>query len=147
MSESWYVNENIQSFSSSHPYAEGWKVYELPSGLARKRFLHYLLDFLRDQHPGAVERRTTVKEILDEELVGTPSFVHPADPGTEWDLSHELDSDGWSGRVDITWEGHPIQVVSFLLKYDSGYINAYHIATRSNVALRRLLQEVERYGQ
>ena len=82
MSESWYVNQHIQAFSSSHPYAEGWKVYELPSGPARKRFFHYLLDFLRDRHPGAVERRTTGKGILDEELVETPVFVHPADPVT-----------------------------------------------------------------
>jgi len=147
MSESWYVNHHIQAFSSSHPHEEGWKVYELPIGPARKRFFHYLLDFLRDRHPGAVERRTTVKGILDEELVDTPAFVHPADSGTEWDLSQELDSDGWFGRVHLTWEGHPIHVVSFLLKDGHGYTNLYHVATRSNVALRRLLEAVERYGQ
>jgi hypothetical protein len=147
MSESWYVNQHIQEFSSSHPYAEGWKVYELPSGLARKRFFHYLLDFLRDRKPDAMDCQLTVKEILDEELMGTPSLVHPADPGTEWDLLQELDSAGWSGRIDITWEGYPIHVVNFLLKHLDGYINVYHVATHSNVALRRLLQEVERYGQ
>lgn len=147
MSESLYVNRNVLAFASTHPHEDGWKVYELSAEPARKRFLHYLLDFLRDRHPGAVERRTTVKEILEEELVEKPAFVHPAEPGSEWDLSRELDSDGWFGLVHLRWEGYPIHAVSLLLKSGSGYSNVYHVATRSNAALRTLLKEIERYGQ
>jgi hypothetical protein len=147
MSESLYVNRNVLAFASTHPHQDGWKVYELSAEPARKRFLHYLLDFLRDRYPDAVERRISVKEVLEEELMEKPAFLHPAEPGSEWDLSQELDSGGWFGLVHFKWAGHSIHVVSLLLKTGNGYSNVYHVATPSNVALRTLLKEIERYGQ
>ena len=54
MSESRFLNQHIQSFASSHPPEAGWKVYEYPAETARRLSLSYLLDFLQDRHPEAV---------------------------------------------------------------------------------------------
>ena len=107
---------------------------------------HYLLDFVRDRYPAALTRRTAIKYIVEEELVGTPDYVHPADPGTEWDLRQDLDSEEWYGRVHLEWLQHPIHVYSFQIFTGQGYSTVYHVATKSNVALRQFTQELDAYG-
>ena len=147
MSESRFLNQHIQSFAFSHPPEAGWKVYEYPGDTARRISLSYLLDFLQDRHPEAVKRRTTVKEVVEADLIGTAGAAHSAEPGTEWDLSRELESNGWYGVVEIEWAGHPLHFVSFLIKTGNGYTTVYHVATQSNVALRTFTQALDGYGQ
>lgn len=146
MGESLFLNSHIHNFSSSHPQNQGWKVYELPSHRARKECLNLLLDFLRDVYPDSIEHRAAIKELSDEDMPCNPLPNHPADPGTEWDLSKELDSSDWFGLVHIKWGSHQIRFMSLLLMNGGGYINV-HVATRSNAALRKLLAELEAYGK
>ena len=146
MSESRFLNQHIQSFASSHPPDAGWKVYEYPGETAHRISLSYLLDFLQDRHPEAVERRTTVKEAVEADLIGT-GVAPSAEPGTEWDLSRELESKRWYGVIEIEWGGHPLHFVSFLVKTRDGYTTVYHVATKSNVALRTFTHALDGYGQ
>lgn len=147
MSESRFLNQHIQSFASSHPPEAGWKVYEYPAETAHRISLSYLLDFLQDYHPEAVKRRTTVKAVVEANLIGTAGAAPSAEPGTEWDLSRELESEGWYGVVEIEWAGHPLHFVSFLIKTRDGYTTVYHVATKSNVALRTFTHALDGYGQ
>lgn len=147
MSESRFLNQHIQSFASSHPPEAGWKVYEYPGDTARRISLPYLLDFLQDRHPEAVKRRTALKEVVEPDLIGTAGASHSAEPGTEWDLSRELESKGWYGVVEIEWAGHPMHFVSFLVNIGNGYSTVYHVATKSNVALRTFTHALDGYGQ
>ena len=147
MSESRFLNQHIQSFASSHPSDAGWKVYEYPVETAHRMSLPYLLDFLQDRHPEAVKRRTTLKEFVETALLRPADTAHSAEPGTEWDLSRELESKGWYGVVEIEWAGHPMHFVSFLIKSEPGYAPVYHVATKSNGALRTFTQALDGYGQ
>ena len=147
MSESRFLNQHIQSFASSHPPEAGWKVYEYPGETAQRIFLSYLLDFLQDRHPETVKRRTTLKEVVETDLIGTADVAHSAESGTAWDLSRELESNRWYGVVEIEWAGHPMHFVSFLIKTLDGYTTVYHVATKSNVALRTFTQALDGYGQ
>ena len=147
MSESQFLNQHIQSFASSHPPEMGWKVYEYPGGTAHRISLSYLLDFLQDRHPEYMKRRTTIKELVEADLIGAADATHSAEPDTEWDLSRELESARWYGVVEIEWAGHPMHFVSFLIKTLDGYTTVYHVATKSNVALRTFTQALDGYGQ
>ena len=146
MSESRFINQHIQSFASSHPAEKGWKVYEYPGESAHRISLSYLLDFLQDRHPDAVKRRTTLKELVEANLIGTPGATESSDVNTEWDLSRELESERWYGVVEIEWAGHPMHFVSFLIKTGGGYSTVYQVATQSNVALRTFTQALDGYG-
>ena len=145
MSESLFLNQHIQSFAAAHPPEAGWKVYEYPGETAHRISLTWLLDFLQDRHPEAVKRRTTLRELVEANLVGAAEKF--SELSTEWDLSRELESDRWYGLVEIEWTGHPIHFVSFLIKIGSGYTTVYHVATKSNVALRTFTQALDCYGQ
>jgi hypothetical protein len=149
MSESAFLNRHIRNFCASHPYHQGWKVYELPGDRARKGYLHFLLDFVRDVHPDSIVERLAMKELASDESAHGPSslYYHAAEPGTDWDLSKELDSTDWYGLVHIQWGEHQIHCLSILMKYGEGYTTVYHIATQSNVALRQILAELEGYGK
>ena len=147
MSESQFLNQHIQAFASSHPHEAGWKVYEYPGETAHRISLSCLLDFLQDRHPEAVKRRTTLKEVVESDLIGTSGAASSAEPGTEWDRSHELESARWYGVVEIEWAGQPMHFVSFLIKSEPGYATVYHVATKSNVALRTFTQALDGYGQ
>ena len=147
MSESRFLNQHIQSFASSHPHEMGWKVYEYPAETAHRISLTYLLDFLQDRHPEAVKRRTTLKAVVEVDLIVTAGAAHSAEPGTEWDLSRELESEGWYGVIEIEWAGHPLHFVSFLVKTGNGYTTVYYVATKSNVALRTFTHALDGYGQ
>ena len=128
MSESRFLNQHIQVFAASHPPEAGWKVYEYPGETAHRISLSYLLDFLQDRHPEAVKRRTTLKEAVEADLIGIAGAPLSAEPGTEWDLSRELESNRWYGVVEIEWAGHPMHFVSFLVKIGNGYSTVYHVA-------------------
>ena len=147
MSESRFLNQHIQVFAASHPPEAGWKVYEYPGETAHRISLSYLLDFLQDRHPEAVKRRTTLKEAVEADLIGIAGAPLSAEPGTEWDLSRELESNRWYGVVEIEWAGHPMHFVSFLVKIGNGYSTVYHVATKSNVALRTFTHALDGYGQ
>lgn len=146
MSESLFLNRHIRDFSVSHPQEEGWKVYEMPGGAAAQYSFRYLLDFLRDRHPNAVKRRSTIKNMAEEELTGTPDFLHPAEAGSEWDLRHELDGTEWFGLIHIEWLEQPIHIMKVILYEGRGYSDVYHVATKSNVALRSFARELNAYG-
>jgi hypothetical protein len=147
MSESLFLNQHIQSFASLHQPDAGWKVYEFPGATAHRISLPYLLDFLQDCHPEAVKHRTTLKELVEADLIGTVGAAYSAEPGTEWDLSRELESEGWYGVVEIEWAGHPMHFVSFLIKARDGYTAVYQVATKSNVALRKFTHALDAYGK
>lgn len=147
MSESRFLNQHIQSFASSHPADAGWKVYEYPGNTAHRISLSSLLDFLQDRHPEAVTRRTTLREVVEADLIGSAGAAPSAEPGTEWDLLRELESAGWYGVIEIEWAGHPIHFVSFLIKTGDGYTTVYHVATKSNLALRTFTHALDAYGK
>lgn len=147
MSESLFLNQHIQDFSLSHPQEEGWKVYEFSEPLLCQHSFGYLLDFLRDCHPDVVTRRSTIKVIAEEELIGSSGYVHPAGAGTEWDLRHELDGLEWFGLVHVKWMGHPIHILSCFIFSGRGYSNVLHVATTSNVAVRQFTHALDEYGR
>ena len=147
MSESRFLNQHIQAFASSHPPDAGWKVYEYPAEMAHRMSLYYLLDFLQDRYPEAVKRRTALKEVVETDLLDPTGTARFAEPGTDWDLSRELGSERWYGVVEIEWAGHSLHFVSFLIKSEPGYATVYHVATKSNVALRTFTQALDGYGQ
>ncbi|MEP6935991.1 MAG: ATP-binding protein, partial [Nitrospirota bacterium] len=148
MSDSMFFTEQIQTFVAAHPHEEGWKVYELPEVWVSKRHaFRYLLDFVRDRYPAALTRRMTAKCITENELLRTPTYAHPADPGTDWDLRHDLDSTDWYGLVQLEWRQHPIHVLSFPLYSGNCFTPAYYVATKSNDGLRQLAEELDAYGE
>ena len=62
-------------------------------------------------------------------------------------LARDWSRQRWYGVVEIEWAGHPMHFVSFLIKTLDGYTTVYHVATKSNVALRTFTQALDRYGQ
>jgi hypothetical protein len=146
MSESLFLNRNVQEFSLSHPQEEGWKVYELPETVLCQYSFRHLPDFLRDRHPDVVRCRSMVNVIAEEELTGTPEYPHPAEVGTEWDLRQELDGSHWFGLIHIEWMEQPIHFLRFCVFDGRGYFSMIRVATKSNVALRRFAQELNAYG-
>jgi hypothetical protein len=138
MSESRFLNQHTQQFSSSHPHGDGWKVYEFSEILVAQHGFHKLLDFLRDCHPLAITHRATIKTIVGQELIGDPTYPHPAERGTEWDVGQDLNGDEWYGVLHVEWMGQPIHIWSFFIYTGRGYSNVFHVATRSNAAMRDL---------
>ena len=68
MSESMFLWRSNSRFLAAHPREEGWTVYEFASDTARKMYLHYLLDCLRDWHPDALKRRTALSFVEEDAL-------------------------------------------------------------------------------
>lgn len=147
MSEALFLNQHIQQFSSSHPQEEGWKVYEMREEVVHRYGFEYLLEFLRDGHPKAVRRRTTVTHLLEDELIGTPTYLHPAEAGSEWDIGKELDGQGWFGLVHLEWMGQPIHILGFFIFIGRGFNFLVHVATKSNVVMRDLTAALKAYSE
>ena len=146
MAEAPILSPQTDSFLAAHPPKDGWKVYQYDATLTIQGNLRYLLDCLRDRHPEALKRRFVVKDTTDtlQECLGK---THVPDKNTEWDLRHDLDSDGWTGLVEIEWRGHPIHYYSYDI---FGGMHPYEInlvATKSNSALTEFQSVVEDYGR
>lgn len=153
MSDSLFLNQHICQFALSHPQERGWSVYEVPWSLARHSYLQLLLDYLRDGNPEIIEYRATMKELshdgVDDRPLTTPS-TH-GDCGSSDGREEKWDSSDWYGEIHLAWRGHRIHIVSLLLPSGGcgggGYATSYHVATNSDLALRELIAEVERYGK
>lgn len=51
MSESMFLWRNTNRFLAAYPCEKSWITYEFVGDAARKMYLHYVLDCLRDRHP------------------------------------------------------------------------------------------------
>jgi hypothetical protein len=147
MSESLYYAQQIASFLSAHPREEGWKVYQYSDEGPGKLYLHYLLDCLRERYPDTLKRRTAMRVVTKDEVLATPGKSHTVETGTQWDLTHELDGDGWVGSVDIEWKQQPIHFFTFLIQAGSGYEMTCLVAAKSNAVLRDFHCALKSYGE
>ncbi len=147
MLKSPILSHQLDSFLETHPPEDGWKVYECFEDLAFKLSLRYLLDFFRDHHPDALQRRFAVKAVETDDLLGTPGKCHDATPGTEWDLQKELNGAGWLGSMELVWDGQPLHYYSFEIQKGSDTENVTLIGTKSNTALREFHHALDEYGQ
>ena len=94
MRQSVFYQRQIQSFLAAHPCDEGWKVYEYADDAVDKLYLRYLPDCLRDCHPEALRRHLAYRLGESDDLMETPGKCHEVNPGSEWDLKHELNAIG-----------------------------------------------------
>ena len=145
MSESSFFSRQIKEFVQSHPQKEGWQVFEIPARVSLHYSFHYLLDFLRDRHPDAMKRRSAVKIVAEEELAWALECDHHAEIETARDARRELDGTDWFGLVHIEWMQRPIHIVRLLLFTGQGYTDVLHVAIKSNVAFRRLVEALNAY--
>lgn len=141
------LSHQMDSFLESHPLEDEWKVYECGEELAYKLSLRYLLDFLRDRHPEALQRRFALKGVETDDMLGTTGKCHDADSGTEWDLQKELNGTSWRGMVDLIWDKQPIHYYSFEIPKGDGTEDVILIATKSNAALREFHCALDDYSQ
>ncbi|MHB2026598.1 MAG: AAA family ATPase [Elusimicrobiota bacterium] len=148
MSEAAFYKRQVQTFSKEHPLAEGWKIYECSNRLQFEAYMRYLLDFIRDCHPGILKKKLTAAEVRTEDMLGTPGDSHEVQAGTDWDVHKELDTYDWMGRIDVEWSGKKIHYFRFGVRADEGRIKCVSlIAAQSNAALRDFHRELDRYGQ
>lgn len=147
MSDSLFVNQQIQEFAASHPSEAGWKVYEVSEESAIRLAFRYLLDFVQSHHPDCLRRRIAMKRVSDDELKSAPGDEEIEVPHKEVELGSELQSDSWLGQIDVEWVGYSIHVKSFLIRNSGGYANVFHVATQSDIALCLFTQTLEHYGQ
>jgi hypothetical protein len=147
MSESLFIKQQIDAFIAAHPFEDGWKVYEYSLELAKKLYIQYLLDCLRDWHPEALKLRVALKEVGENDLLGTPGDSHSTENRTEWDLQKELDSHWWKGSVELEWKGHAIHFLTYPLCTGGGFSDFFFVATKSNEALRDFHRVLDAYGQ
>lgn len=145
MSSEFNLSRQKNAVLAAHPWQEGWMNYECDEGLSGRLYLHYLLDFLRDAHPGALKKRLALKEVVSDDVIATINESHIVEPGSEWDRK-ELDSDGWTGSVEIEWEKQPIHYYSWNTLETGGEISIVIIATQSNAALRDFHKSLSAYG-
>lgn len=147
MSESLFMKQQIEAFVAAHPSEDGWKVYEYSLDLAKKLYVPYLLDCLRDWHPEALKRRSALKEVREGDLLGAAGDSHPAESGTEWDLQKELDGYWWKGLVELEWLGFPLHYLTYPVNAGSGFSDFFFVATKSNVVLQDFQRSLDAYGQ
>ncbi|MBI3298287.1 MAG: ATP-binding protein [Elusimicrobia bacterium] len=133
-------------FAAEHPKADGWLVYAISVRLQEKLGLAYLVDFLRDAHPGSVRRRDTHHEVRVADMAGEPGNSHAVEIGSEWDRK-ELDTRRWTGEVDLEWEGEPIHHLAVRVQGgEGGSDDMILAAVKSNAALRGLYAALRRYA-
>jgi len=145
MSEGLFWSQQTHTFLSAHPHEEGWKVYTYPEEAAERLFLRYLPDYLRDNRFEGVKRREISRVIELDELFETPGKCHISEPGSEWDVTNELNAVSWRGQVHLEWDLHPIHILAFSLSCGYGWNDVFTVATRSNAALRNLHQAISDY--
>lgn len=140
------LSPQTDSFLETHPLEDGWKVYQYDDSLTAQGHLRYLLDCLRDWHPHALTRRFAVKDATDALLECLEKTAVPA-KSAGWDLQRDLDSEGWTGLVEIKWKGHPIHYYSYTIWGGMHPIEINLVATKSNGALAEFHSVLEAYGQ
>ena len=101
MSESMFLRRSNSKFLAAHPREEGWTVYEFASDTARKMYLHYLLDCLRDRHPDALKRRTALSFVEEDELRKSFKKSQASSEGTTKDAVNEMDSFAGEGASSL----------------------------------------------
>jgi hypothetical protein len=140
------VNQQIQSFMNSHSREDGWKIYHCCTPLVRSFFLRYLLDWLQGKHPESLKASAVGKEPTVQELRGVEGNSQAIELDTESDTQKDLESEGWIGSVEIEWKGSAIHFCSPFMEQCLAHEPLTLIATRSNAALRHLLQGLKEYG-
>ena len=134
-------------FLAAHPREGGWMVYEFASDAARKMYLHYLLDCLRDWHPDALRRRTALSFVEEDTLRKSFKKSQASSEAATKDVASEVDSFGWRGSVELVWNGHDIHCWMFSLVLSNGCADVYLVATKSHAAFQDFLLVLDRYGQ
>ena len=147
MSESMFLWRSNSKFLAAHPREEGWTVYEFASDTARKMYLHYLLDCLRDWHSDALKRRTALSFVEEDELRKSFTKSQDSSEGTTKDAVNQMDSFGWRGSVELVWEGQDIHCRMFSLVMSNGCADVYLVATKSHAVFQDFLLVLDRYGQ
>ena len=144
MSESMFLRRNTNTFLAAHPREEGWMVYEFTSDAARKMYLHYLLDCLRDWHSDALKRRTALSFVEEDELRKSFKKSQASSAGTTKDAVNEMDSFGWRGSIELEWEGQDIHCRMFSLVMSNGCADVYLVATKSHAVFQDFLLVLDR---
>jgi hypothetical protein len=147
MSESMFLWKSTSRFLAEHPREEGWTVYEFSSDTARKMYLNYLLDCLRDWHPDALKRRAALSFVEEDALRKSFKKYKASDEGVAKNSPDEVDSFGWRGSVELAWNGQDIHCWMFSLVVKNGCADVYLVATKSLAAFHDFLLVLTRYGQ
>jgi hypothetical protein len=130
-----------------HPREDGWMVYELSSDTAHLMYLPYLLDCLQGWHPDALKRRTAHLYVGETSLMKSSCQSPTVAEGASLDAAKEVDSYGWSGSVEIEWNGNEIHFLQFPAVMGKSCVEIYFVATKSNAALRDFIRVLGQYGQ
>lgn len=147
MSESRFWERTMKRFQATHPGKDGWQVYEMSERLQSEISLGFLLDFLRDKHPGSLVRRDSINEVLTEDMLGEDEDAHRMASGTEWDFMN-LDTFDWQGEVDVAWKDQPIHYLAVDVRANQGaFVRCALAATKSNHALREFHNELRKYAR
>ncbi len=147
MSESMFLWRSANRFLASHPREESWITYEFAGDAARKMYLHYLLDCLRDRYPDALKRRTALSFVEEDALRRSSEKPHTISGEAIKDSANEMDSFGWRGIVELVWNGHDIHCWMFSLVMAHGCADVYLVATKSYTASQEFLLVLDQYGQ
>jgi len=140
------LSPQTDSFLEAHPVEDGWKVYQYDQSLTAQGHLRYLLDCLCDRHPEALKRRFAVKDTT-EALLECLEKTYQPDRSAEWNLQHDLDSEGWTGIVEIEWMGQPIHYYSYEVFGGMHPEEINLVATKSNQALSEFQSVLDTYGR
>ena len=138
------ITPQTDSFMEAHPLEDGWKVYECGDPVVIHGHQRYLLDCLKDLHPEALKRRVALKDATNTLL---EYLEKPASSEHGNDLNSDLDSEGWTGLVEIEWKGQPIHFYSYVIFGGMEPREVNLVATKSNRALLEFLAVVESYGR
>lgn len=145
MSIQFNLSRQKNTVLTAHPWQDGWMNYECDHSLSGRLYLHYLLDYFRDCRRDALKKRFALKHVADDDMIGTIKESHIVEAASEWDKK-ELDSDGWTGAVQVEWEGEPIHYYSWTNVESGGDSSFMVIATKSNAALRDFHKSLRAYG-
>lgn len=147
MSDAPFINKEKVSFLNAHPIADGWKIYVCYPDLTGKLYLRYLLDFIRDRHPGILKRRIALNEVRGEDMLGQCGDYTQTAIGSDSDRQKELDANNWNGDIDIEWKGQPIHYRDLLYFERFGSTTVTLVATKSNALLRDFHRELDEYAK
>ena len=146
MNEVALIEQRRQEFTAQHPLGDGWKLYEIATGVALDMGLRYLLDYVRDTGVTVVGRNA-FGVAADYEILGRTVQVSLGDGRMDRDVRSEWDTTAWNGLMQLEWDGARIDIVSYFI-YSAGTYNIeYIIATQSHAALQSLMQALQNYAR
>ena len=146
MSEARFFNDQIKEFVARHSSSEEWKVYVCFEELAKKLYLHYIPDFIRDLHPESLKSRKMINEVRTDDMMGCEGDYHHVPLNSEWDVKKELDANNWHGDLEIEWLGSPIHYHSFSEFRHGSLDRIVLVAAKSNGVLRDFQSHLNNYG-